>query len=218
MSESTVPDKIEAEQAKITEEEMTGEEMAGDEKADGGHWSEDMSGLMVYEKYKWMDSIVNKSPKMANLVFLIVASSYATYAGLQVFRYRTKSGYYDVGELGGKATNWWRLSDSARLYGMVGIFGIAFLTQLLASVGIFTSYNMMIWTNLVGTFGMLLGCIISFMRIIGYNAAWSKKEDSKATTAEKTASIAAIAAFDSDTFDDSMMNAAMGVALFANAD
>ena len=87
-----------------------------------------MSGIALYQKYVSMLKIVNYSPLTANLVFLGVAANYTIFAALQAFRYRTKSGFYDAGELGGKATNWWRISDSVRLYGMLGIFGLAFLT------------------------------------------------------------------------------------------
>ena len=72
----------------------------------------------------------------------------------------------------------------------------------MATVGIANSINMMVWAQAVGVFGGILSAAISFMRVLGYNAAWSKKEEMNATSAEKTASLAALAAFDSDIFDD----------------
>jgi len=46
----------------------------------------------------------------ANLAFFGVAASWCVSGGLQAFRYRSDSKYYDAGEVD-KGTNWWKLGD-----------------------------------------------------------------------------------------------------------
>ena len=84
--------------------------------------------LVTFNKvYKGID-ILWYMPSKNNAGFLFVAAFYVYYALMQVTRYRSKSTFYDIGKLGDNSTNYWKLSDQVRLYGMLGIFGTALVT------------------------------------------------------------------------------------------
>ena len=172
--------------------------------------------LVTFNKvFKGIDILWYSSLKN-NAGYLSVAAFYVYYALMQVTRYRSASTFYDIGKLGDNSTNYWKLSDQVRLFGILGIFGTAFVTQLLSTLGIAAGVNLRVWIFVVGLGGAAVAMTVSILRLLGYNAAFTKYDDSTASAAVQTAAASTIAAFESDIFDDTVYDAAMMMVLYVN--
>lgn len=112
------------------------------------------------------------NPFMSNLTYFGVAAGGFTWSLLQAFRYRSAATYYDGVKIGDD-TNWWKLTDTVRFYGMMGISGVLMITQLLATLGIMVPLNAYLWMILGGLGGMIVNLTISVMRFIGYDGGYS---------------------------------------------
>merc|ERR1712079_660989 len=66
-------------------------------------------------------------------------------AGLELFRYRSASTYYDDGNI--SSTNWWKLANLIEGYASLSIAGILTISQLLSMFGVGASVNMMLWAG-----------------------------------------------------------------------
>ena len=197
-------------------EETPEGDMEEKEMKEGAHWTEALTGMERWKTYYSFTKIAKHSDLQANLGMLMVPVIYVAYLGSQAFRYRTATGYYTVGELGASKTNFWELSDLVRFYGGLAIMGPLVLTQLLATLGIAVALNLKVW-GLMGLVSIAVGTVLSWIRLIGYNSAWSTADDTAKSTAERTAAAAAVAAFESDFFDDAVVDAYLGVMLAASA-
>ena len=174
--------------------------------------------LTRYMKVLWIHDIAQfYSPLKNNVGFLIVALWNIIRALLEVTRYRTKSTYYDNGKLGENATNYYKLSDQVRLYGILGIWGIAAVTQLLATLGMAIGLNLAVWTYVVGLGGAAVAMTVGILRYLGYNAAFKNYDDATKSAAIQTASAATMKAIDEDIFSDAVHSAALSVVLLINA-
>ena len=60
-------------------------------------------------------------------------------------------------------TNWFGLAANIKYYGMIVLFGVGFVTQLLDLFGIGTMINLYWWGWAMGTFGMLLSGVANAM-------------------------------------------------------
>ena len=161
------------------EGEVEAEEMA---EMDEGHSDGDMSPMGILDHVRELQDLVYYSPMKANLWYLAITIFFVQFSLLTVTRYRTGANVYDAGMLGDNSTNYLKMSDQLRLYGMLGIFGVAMVTQLLATFGIATGLNLMVWTYLVLGLGTLVGLTVVVLRTLGYNAAWSKYDDTASST------------------------------------
>ena len=164
--------------------EMTKEEYMEKTKNDPVPQHDCPSGeLVTFDKvFKGID-ILWYSALKNNLGYLLVTAMYVYYALMQVTRYRSASTFYDIGKLGDNSTNYWKLSDQVRLYGILGIFGTAFVTQLLSTLGIAAGINLRVWIFVVGLAEAGVAMTVSILRMLGYNAAFTKYDDSTSSAA-----------------------------------
>jgi len=126
------------------------------------------------------------NPMVAQFAYFSIAASMATWAGLDVFRYRSDpnsaiSGnqYYAVGVFGSDQ-NWWELSSMIRGFGVLAIWGLAALTQLLAIFGIASSANFFVWMFIVGGGSLLLGLSVGALRFLAYEQGYAKSLETPA--------------------------------------
>ena len=54
-------------------------------------------------------------------------------------------------------------------FGVLGIFGIAFITQLLATFGIMVDINLLVWMMVVPLGGMLIELTVAVLSFLAYN-------------------------------------------------
>ncbi len=112
-------------------------------------------------------------PFMGNLTYLLVAAGVATHAALMAFRYASRSGHYAT-FLTGTGTNWFEIGDLIQNYANLSLFGIAFVTQLLALFGIATGINAMVWMWGIMLAGGLANGVAGFMKFLAYDNCWDK--------------------------------------------
>ena len=88
-----------------------------------------------------------RSPIMGALTYLIVAALVATEAAMYLFRYSKVKDYYKgfQADPAGTGTDWFWLGDLIQSYANLGLFGLAFISQLLALFGILGGFNMIVW-------------------------------------------------------------------------
>merc|ERR1712013_145921 len=110
---------------------------------------------------------------MGNLTYLLVAAGVATHAALMAFRYASRSGHY-AAFLAGTGTNWFEIGDLIQNYANLSLFGIAFVTQLLALLGIATGLNAMVWMWGIMLAGGLANGVAGFMKFLAYDTCWDK--------------------------------------------
>ena len=76
-------------------------------------------------------------------------------------------GYYSYWEDASVATtNFWQIANLLRTYSAIAIFSIAFITQLLAMLGIAASVNSMVW--IYGVFTVFMSINVIYMLLMGY--------------------------------------------------
>lgn len=66
-------------------------------------------------------------------------------------------------------TDYYKLVHMIENYGMLGLFGIAFITQLLATFGIMTDINLLVWMMVVPLGGLLLELTLVILSFLAYN-------------------------------------------------
>jgi hypothetical protein len=59
-------------------------------------------------------------------------------------------------------------------YGGLGLWGIAFLTQLLATFGIMVSINLLVWGMILPLVGMIMELTIMVLAFMAYNQFWDQ--------------------------------------------
>lgn len=74
-----------------------------------------------------------------------IALMVAAETGIQIFRYKSATDYYDAGSALGD-TNWWKLANQILGYGTFGTWSLFFLTSVLAAFGVATELNYLVWT------------------------------------------------------------------------
>ena len=76
-------------------------------------------------------------------------------------------GFYSYWEDAGlSSTNFWQTANLLRNYSSIVIYGIAFLTQLLAMLGIAASVNTSVW--MYGVFTVMMSINVVYLLIMGY--------------------------------------------------
>lgn len=101
-----------------------------------------------WENIKDMKAYAGYSPFMAYLSWASIVAMWATKSGLDAFRFRSKSTYYDFAKIGDD-TNYYKLGDQVRLYSGLAIGGILTITSLLSAFGIAQNFNGLTWMYLI---------------------------------------------------------------------
>merc|ERR1712037_903904 len=178
--------------------DMDGGDMDGDahmehgDKHGDGHKDWSMSGIEKFGYAAGLNMLASHSDLVPNLAFLGVTIYYLMYLFFDgSMGYKSEDNYYEAGKLGNDETNYWELADMIKLFGGLGIFGVLMVTQLLATLGIMSGLNMMLWHFTV-----------NLLRMLGMNAAWGKKDDSNAIV--KGSAQGVIGAIQGDWFKDSL--------------
>ena len=195
--ESGVTEEIEseAEEAEESGAEASAAEESGDEEMDmkkedhddmdhkdhDGHMKGE--GKMMhhdspFEMMMKVETLMRWSsidPFMGNLTYLLVAAGVATHAALMAFRYSSRSGHYKS-FLTGTGTNWFEIGDLIQNYANLSLFGIAFVTQLLALFGIASGINALVWMWGIMLAGGLANGVAGFMKFLAYDNCWDKTD------------------------------------------
>ena len=72
------------------------------------------------------------------------------YHGVSLFYFRASSTYFDVDPIN---PNWRKWASLIQDWGGLGIWGIAFLSQLFSLLGVAGELNMLVWYWIVGILG-----------------------------------------------------------------
>lgn len=118
-------------------------------------------------------------PVGANLAFLTVATFQATLSGMRIFRWRKtvtgQDSYYKLWTSAGLTTpNYYELAFMILDYGRVGLYGIAWITQLIATFGALSSFNRIWWLYGIILLGSLLDGAFSVFILLGLEQAHAK--------------------------------------------
>lgn len=70
--------------------------------------------------------------------------------------------------------NWWEYASLTKQYGFLAIFGIAFITQLVALFGVIESVNVLIWQWAVGFGGTLIASVYLVLMGLAYDKVATK--------------------------------------------
>ena len=121
------------------------------------------------------------SPLAGQLSYLFASMVMTGFHVYQTFSVRTASTYYDDGKI--LSTNYWSLAMLIFSYGGLGLFGIAFLTQLMALFGLFVPLNLFWWTSGLGLLGFTYELTLAVFFFLAYDGARALLTSSNATTA-----------------------------------
>jgi len=121
-------------------------------------------------------TMMQKAMMPGNMTFLGMAIETGLMAGLELFRYRSASTYYDDGNI--SSTNWWKLANLIEGYASLSIAGILTISQLLSMFGVGASVNMMLWGYSTMLVMPLVMGVTEMMRWAGYDAAYVICQDS----------------------------------------
>ena len=116
----------------------------------------------------------------------------AMESAMNLFRYRSSSTYYTNGDTA-MDTNWWKLASQTMNYVELGVWGVAAVTQLLATFGMMNDINLLVWMYVVGVVGGLTTGLMGIFYELAYDTAYTNMEDTSKTTAVRTAATAVYA-------------------------
>ena len=168
------------------EVEDDGADMEAEEGKEGkGGLPEDMSGWDLTAKFLYLSEISHLHTFEAQLKFLQAAIMASGIAALNKFRYKSKSTYFDNAKTGTN-TNYNKLSDDIYQYGVLGVMGLAAVTQLASMLGIAVPVNMMVWEIGVGQILPML----SLASLVMSGLAWEQGYDSTDANAATTQAFA----------------------------
>ena len=123
-------------------EEMEEEMM---EKMDKMDW--DMTPSQMWMKAGDLMRFASIDPFMGEITYLLIAISVATHYGLDLFRYKSDSKYYDSYQAAKNLTdtNWFKIGDTLKKWAYFIIYSIAAVTTILQGFGIAVPINMLVW-------------------------------------------------------------------------
>ena len=78
-------------------------------------------------------------------------------------------------------------------YVELGVWGVAAVTQLLATFGMMNDINLLVWMYVVGVVGGLTTGLMGIFYELAYDTAYTNMEDTSKTTAVRTAATAVYA-------------------------
>merc|ERR1712113_934901 len=136
---------------------------------------------MTWEKFDEMASEYFH-PMEANLAYLSVAGSAVAQIVLNRFVWHeSNASTLSQAASGSGNTDYYDLLHMVGDYGGLGVWGIATLTQLLATMGIMVGINMMVWGMLVPLGGMLIELAYMVLGFLAYNQFFDQYEANNST-------------------------------------
>jgi hypothetical protein len=120
-----------------------------------------------------------KSSAIGHLVYIFIPTLYTGLAVLHIFRYSTNSDYYTrfVAD-SSQSIDWFKIGDYISNWGGLVLWGLAWLTSILALFGgaALVDLNMIIWVWGIGL-GNSLAMLTSFvMKFFAFDTAYDKYE------------------------------------------
>ena len=122
----------------------------------------------------------NINPLYGQIAFLTVALFNTVIPVMIQFRWRAHSagasadsyykGWDDITALG---TNYWMYANYVYNYGSMAVWGVALLTQLLSTAGLFADINTITWMYGVTIGGLFLTLSYEFLQLLGIQTAYS---------------------------------------------
>jgi hypothetical protein len=138
--------------------------MSGMDHDKSGH-----DGPMTWEKFDEMASEYFH-PMDGNLAYLSVALGACMELVLYGFVWHPSDSDTNSQLASGSAnTDYYSLMHKIEVYGGLGVWGTAFITQLLATFGIMVGINMMVWGMVLPLVGGLLELTIAVLGFLAYN-------------------------------------------------
>ena len=129
----------------------------------------------------------------AQLAFLGLAIGNTAEIAMNLFKYRSSSTYYNNGDTA-MDTNWWKLASQTVNYVSLGVWGLAALTQLLATFGVAADLNLLVWMYVVFFLGMFAAAATGTFYSLAYDTAYTKINDTSSSAAVITAASAVFSA------------------------
>ena len=167
------------------------DDQGGFDRPDGPPAERNDMGGRQGEGNKGMSEDMMMGTMEAQVAFLGMALGNAATLGLNLFRYRAAglTTYYDNGTTAWSGgTNWWKLASQTMAYVNLAVWGVAALTQLLATFGIMTDINLLVWMYGVFLVGMISTAITGLLYGYAFDSAWTNYYDLTLSTAVRNAS------------------------------
>ena len=160
--------------------EDNGPEPSGDDgKMDGGDhdWSsmDDKKG-MTWEEF---DEKAGEyfHPMEANIAYFTVAAGFVADAALKMFVWHeANADTLSQAASGTGNTDYYKLLHQVEGYGVMGVWGLAALTQLLATFGIMVGINMMVWGTVLPLVGGLVELGAMVLAFMAYNQFFDQSQ------------------------------------------
>ena len=117
-------------------------------------------------------------PFMGEITYLLVAIGMATHTGLDLFRYKSDSNYYDDYQAAAVATdtNWFKIGDAIKKWAYFIIYSIAAVTQILTGLGIATPINMLVWVWGVSLGAGVASWVAWLFKFLAHEQAYDNKK------------------------------------------
>jgi len=121
-------------------------------------------------------------PFEANLAYLGVAVGAIVDISLKTFLWHeSNADTLSQAASGASNTDYYSLLHKIEAYGGLGVWGIAALTQLFATMGIMVGINLMVWSTIVPLGGMLLELAAGVLGFLAYNQFFDQYKASNST-------------------------------------
>ncbi len=177
------------------------------------------SMLMKIEKLMQWSMI---DPTMGQISYMLIAGSACAHYSLQAFRYFGDEKYYATYTLDkSSGTQWFELGNKMINFTNLAVYGVAFITSLLALFGIAPGINYMVWFWGVMVLGGGANMIGELFYFIGQDGAYSDYS-STATDAKSIAKVAiggaVYVAIRSAMVEQSVIQTMINFSLYANAE
>ena len=157
----------------------------GDKPDDGPDDMPDDGGKMMHddkEKGMTWEEFDEKAgeyfdPMGGNLAYLGVAVGAVADIALRTFVWHEKNADTNSQNAAGTGnTDYYKLLHQVEAYGGLGVWGIAALTQLFATMGIMVGINMMVWSTIVPLGGGLLELGVAVLSFMAYDQFFKQSE------------------------------------------
>ncbi|MCP4570700.1 MAG: hypothetical protein GY841_24205, partial [FCB group bacterium] len=144
----------------------------------------------VFERELNPSNVIARMPILGNIAYMSVALLAATFAFLRQFSWRADGSWatkfyanWTLIEADLGSTNYWSLATMVADYSMLGIWATAFVTEILATLGIAASVNVAVWTFGVGLGGLLISLIYNILMFLAIQSCSTINSDSTKGTA-----------------------------------
>ena len=166
-----------------------------------------------WQMVKDMSEFAGYNPMISSLILAGSSLSWASYCGLNAFRYKSASTYYDFAKIGDD-TNYYKLSDQIYNYAGVALGGTLTLTSLLAAFGIAADINGYAWWWILAFINPPVELAVSVLRLLAYDTAYDHTQGTD--TAKATSGSLVMTAVQSDAIADMVIGTTFMSAMWAN--